>query len=38
MPTSRVDIGSEVLWGMRENEDGSDGDATQAQLAVKYRF
>ena len=37
-PTPRIDVGAELLWGRRENEDGSDGDATQAQLAVKYLF
>ncbi len=37
-PTPRIDIGGEYLWGSRENEDGSDGDAKQVQFAVRYRF
>ncbi|MGI9327046.1 MAG: DcaP family trimeric outer membrane transporter [Pseudomonadales bacterium] len=37
-PTPRMDIGAELLWGRRENEDGSKGDATQLQLATKFRF
>jgi hypothetical protein len=37
-PIPRIDIGGEYLWGSRENEDGENGDATQLQFAVKYRF
>jgi hypothetical protein len=37
-PTPRVDFGAEYLWGQRENKDGEEGDATQMQLSVKYRF
>ena len=37
-PTPRIDVGTELLWGLRENEDGSDGNATQLQFAVKYLF
>ena len=37
-PIPRIDIGGEYLWGRRENENGDSGDATQLQLAVKYRF
>jgi hypothetical protein len=37
-PTPRIDLGFEFLWGRRENEDGNDGDATQLQLAARYRF
>jgi len=37
-PTPRIDLGAEFLWGERENEDGENGDATQLQLAARYRF
>ena len=37
-PTPRIDIGAEYLWGKRKNEDGENGDATQLQLAARYRF
>ncbi len=37
-PIPRIDLGGEYLWGLRENEDGDNGDATQLQVAVKYRF
>jgi len=37
-PTPRIDIGGEYLWGNRENEDGGEGDATQIQFSVRYRF
>ncbi len=37
-PTPRVDLGAEYLWGNRKNEDGENADATQIQLAVRYRF
>ena len=37
-PTPRIDIGGEFLWGKRENQDGNDGEATQVQVAAKYRF
>jgi len=37
-PNPRVDIGGEYLWGSRENTDGEEGDATQLQFAIKYRF
>ncbi|MGI9326366.1 MAG: DcaP family trimeric outer membrane transporter [Pseudomonadales bacterium] len=37
-PFERVDIGGELLWGRRKNEDGSSGDALQMQMAVKYLF
>lgn len=38
MPTPRIDIGAEYLWGNRKNEDGENDDATQIQLAARYRF
>jgi hypothetical protein len=37
-PTPRIDLGGEFLWGKRENQNGNDGDATQVQVAAKYRF
>ena len=37
-PTPRIDIGSEFLWGEREDKDGASGDATQLQISAKYRF
>jgi hypothetical protein len=37
-PTPRIDLGGELLWGRRENQDGEQGDATQVQFAAKYRF
>jgi len=37
-PTPRIDLGAEYLWGNRKNENGKNGDATQFQLAARYRF
>lgn len=37
-PIPRIDIGGEYLWGRRENKDGEQGDATQLQFAITYRF
>ena len=37
-PTPRITLGGELLWGLRENEDGSDGDASQVQFAARYNF
>ncbi len=37
-PTPRIDIGGELLWGRREDKDGSSGDASQFQASVRYRF
>lgn len=37
-PTPRIDIGGELLWGRRKDKDGSDGDASQFQASVRYRF
>jgi hypothetical protein len=37
-PTPRFDLGGELLWGMRENENGEDGTASQFQFAAKYLF
>ena len=37
-PITRMDLGGEILWGIREDIDGSDGDASQLQITAKYRF
>ncbi len=37
-PTPRVDTGVEYLWGSHETKDGSDGDAHQLQMMVRYMF
>ncbi|MEH6634641.1 MAG: DcaP family trimeric outer membrane transporter [Halioglobus sp.] len=37
-PTPRIDLGAEYLWGNRKNEDGENDDATQIQVAARYRF
>lgn len=37
-PMPRLQLGGELLWGIRENVDGSNGDASQLQLAAKYQF
>jgi hypothetical protein len=37
-PTQRVDIGTELLWGKRTNNDGENADAMQFQIATKFRF
>jgi hypothetical protein len=33
-----VDLGAEFIWGERTNNDGESGDASQIQIATKYRF
>ncbi len=37
-PTHRVDLGTELLWGKRENKNGDNDDAMQVQIATKFRF
>jgi hypothetical protein len=37
-PIPRVDLGTELLWGRRENKDGSTGTATQFQLRARFLF
>ena len=37
-PVPLVDIGGELLWGRRDNIDGSHGDAVRFQFSVKYGF
>jgi len=37
-PWHLVDVGAEIMWGERENKDGSKGDATRLHFAIKFRF
>jgi hypothetical protein len=37
-PTDRVMLGGEVLYGIREDNDGSRGDDMRFQFSVQYRF
>lgn len=37
-PISSVLLGPEVVWGRRENKDGSDGEDRRVQFSVKYNF
>lgn len=37
-PVPRIDVGGELLWGRREDKDGSSGDASQVQISARYRF
>jgi len=37
-PIPRVDLGTEFLWGRRENRDGSAGTARQFQLRMRFLF
>jgi len=37
-PTSRLDIGAELLYGSRKNKDGQKANATQIQVSAKYRY
>jgi hypothetical protein len=37
-PTPNMLVGPELLWGERENKDGSDGDDTRIQVSFKYNF
>jgi hypothetical protein len=34
----KVDIGGEVLWGERENQNGATGDALRFQFAMIYKL
>lgn len=36
--SQQVLIGGELMWGERENNDGTDGDATRLQVSVQYSF
>lgn len=37
-PVPAIDIGGEFMWGIREDQDGGEGDASQFQLMTRYRF
>jgi hypothetical protein len=37
-PVPRFDVGMEVIWGKRTNEDNQSGDAIQTQISTRYRF
>lgn len=37
-PTARVDLGAEILYGLREDKDGGSGNAWQIQMSSQYRF
>lgn len=37
-PFRLFDIGAEVIWGRRDNQDGSHGDATRLMFSTIYRF
>jgi len=37
-PSSRVDLGSELIWGKRKDKNNASGDAVQWQMSAKYRF
>ncbi|MGY6555789.1 MAG: DcaP family trimeric outer membrane transporter [Wenzhouxiangella sp.] len=37
-PNQRVMLGAELMWGQRENNDGSSDDALRLQFSVKYSF
>ncbi|MEM1113846.1 MAG: DcaP family trimeric outer membrane transporter [Pseudomonadota bacterium] len=38
LPTPKMAIGGEFIYGHKELEDGRDGDLTRLQFAVKYAF
>ena len=37
-PVARIDLGAELLFGSRTNEDSEKGKAKQLQLSAKYRY
>lgn len=37
-PFRLVDLGVEYMWGRRDNQDGTRGDATRLQFSTIYRF
>ena len=37
-PYKAVSTGVELMWGERENQDGTTGDATRFQAMIKYKF
>jgi hypothetical protein len=38
LPTPKLQIGGELMYGRKELEDGRDGDMYRLQLAAKYAF
>lgn len=38
LPTPKLQIGGELMYGLKELEDGRDGDMYRLQLAAKYAF
>ena len=38
IPVGLLILGTEFLWGRRENQGGGDGDAEQLQVSAKYGF
>ena len=38
LPTPKMAIGGELIYGSKELEDGRDGDLSRLQFAVKYAF
>jgi hypothetical protein len=37
-PIARIDLGAQLLFGSRTNDDGEKGKAKQLQLSAKYRY
>jgi hypothetical protein len=37
-PTQNLRLGAEFLWGLRANQDGSEGSASQVQISARYHF
>lgn len=37
-PFKLIDLGAEVLWGQRRNQDGTQGDAVRIMFSTIYRF
>lgn len=37
-PAPKLTVGGELMWGKRENNDGSSGDAVRLQVSIQYNF
>ena len=37
-PNKLFNVGGELMWGERENNDGADGDALRLQVSLQYKF
>ena len=37
-PIKAIDLGTEFLWGQRNNKNGASGEATRIQFSGKYKF